>query len=103
MRTFATWRPKRVPSALRPLSTTRGRLPIGWPLEAMVMSMAKKIDRHDGDPWSEMDLDDMRAYLGRGKSIEWIARFLSRSGTIDDVKRKADELGLKYHSNPGDF
>jgi hypothetical protein len=65
--------------------------------------MAKKIDRHDGDPWSEMDLDDMRACIRGGKSVEWIARFLSRSGTVDDVKRKADELRLKYHSNPRDL
>ena len=64
--------------------------------------MAEKIDRHDGDPWSEMDLQDLRDYLGDGHSIEWIARYLCRSGTLDDVKHMADELGLKYHSNPGD-
>jgi hypothetical protein len=63
--------------------------------------MAKKNDRHDGDPWSEMAIQDMRDYLGSGKSIEWLAVYLCRSGTVDDVKRKADEL--KYHSKPADL
>jgi hypothetical protein len=65
--------------------------------------MAEKIDRHDGDPWSGMDLADLRDYVSDGKSIEWLARHLCRSGTLDDVKAKADELGLKYHSNPADL
>jgi len=58
---------------------------------------AKK-DLHDGDPWSEMAVRDLRDALGQGDSIETAAEFLCRSGTLNDVRRKADELGLTYHS-----
>lgn len=60
----------------------------------------KKIDLNDGDPWSEAHVSDLWASLEYGDSIEEAARFLCRSGTIDDVRRKADELGLKYVSKP---
>jgi hypothetical protein len=57
-----------------------------------------KKDLHDGDPWSEMAVRDLRDALGQGDSIEKAAEFLCRSGTLNDVRRKADELGLTYHS-----
>jgi len=59
-----------------------------------------EIDLHDGDPWSEADVSDLRNSLEHGDSIEEVAQFLCRSGTIDDVRHKADELGLKYVSAP---
>jgi hypothetical protein len=37
-------------------------------------------DINDGKPWSEMDLFDLRN--------------LCRSGTVEEVKLKAEELGL---------
>jgi hypothetical protein len=51
-------------------------------------------DLNDGKPWSEMDLFDLRNSLAYGDSIEEVAGFLCRSGTVAEVKRKAEELGL---------
>jgi hypothetical protein len=60
--------------------------------------MRKKIDTHDGDFWTEMAVRDLMAELRSGSSIEEAAQHLCRSGTVDDVRRKAEELGLKYKS-----
>jgi hypothetical protein len=49
---------------------------------------------NDGKPWFEMDLFDLRGSLAYGRSIEEVAGFLCRSGTVEEVKRKAGELGL---------
>ena len=62
------------------------------------MKRQVKKDLHDGDPWSEMAIRDLRDALGQGDSIETAAEFLCRSGTVDDVRRKANELGLAYRS-----
>jgi hypothetical protein len=51
-------------------------------------------DTNDGKPWSEMDLLDLRNSLAYGTSIEEVAGFLCRAGTVEEVKRKAEELGL---------
>ena len=51
-------------------------------------------DANDGKPWSEMDLFDLRNSLAYGRSIEEVAEFLCRSGIVDEVERKAEELGL---------
>jgi hypothetical protein len=51
-------------------------------------------DLNDGKPWSEMDLFDLRNSLAHGESIEEAAGFLCRAGTVEEVKRKAEELGL---------
>jgi hypothetical protein len=51
-------------------------------------------DLNDGKPWSEMDLFDLRNSLAYGRSIEEVAGFLCRSGTVEEVNRKAEELGL---------
>src|SRR5262245_44017490 len=78
-----------------PLSTTRcnprrnqRRTPV-WP-------MTEKIDIYDGEPWTNMDVDDLIAALRHGDTIQDAARFLCRSGTVDQVRRKAEELGLRY-------
>ena len=60
----------------------------------------KQLDYKDGKPWSDMDVEDLKASLEHGSSIEETAEHLCRQGTLDDGKRKADELGLKYHSEP---
>jgi hypothetical protein len=39
---------------------------------------------NDGKPWSEMDLFDLRNSLAYGTSIEEVAGFLCRSGTVED-------------------
>lgn len=54
-----------------------------------------KTDLYDGAPWSDIDVDDLRAEIGRGRSIEKVAEFLCRSGSARDVRRKAAELGLR--------
>jgi hypothetical protein len=60
--------------------------------------MVGKIDIFDNEPWTEMDIAHLSAALGSGDTIEKAARFLLRSGTVDDVWRKADELGLSYRT-----
>jgi hypothetical protein len=51
-------------------------------------------DTNDGKAWVEMDVEDLRASLKAGKSIEEAASVLCRAGTVDDVRRKAEELDL---------
>lgn len=43
-----------------------------------------------------MDIRDLTAALRCGDTIEEAAEHLCRSGTIDEVRRKAEELGLSY-------
>jgi hypothetical protein len=51
-------------------------------------------DINDSKPWSEMDLFDLRNSLAYGRSIEEVAGFLCRSGTVKEVRRKAEKFGL---------
>jgi hypothetical protein len=53
------------------------------------------MDIYDGAPWTEMDIDDLKAAIESGRSIEEAAQFLSRADSVDDVARKCEELGLK--------
>ena len=62
--------------------------------------MAVKIDINDGKSWNEIDLEVLRAALRYGATIEEAADCLCRSGTVEDVRRKADELGLKTKEKP---
>jgi hypothetical protein len=64
------------------------------------MSAQDKIDANDGEPWSEMDLEDLKASLASGSTIEEAAVHLCRSGTLADVIAKANELGLHFESRP---
>ena len=59
---------------------------------------ANKIDLNDGKTWFEMDLWDLKNSLAQGDSIEEVAGFLCRSGTVDEVRRKAEQLGLSCRS-----
>jgi hypothetical protein len=52
-------------------------------------------DIYDGAQWTEMLIQDLKALIGHGSSIEEAAQFLCRSGTVEEVKRKCEELGLK--------
>ena len=52
------------------------------------------MDIYDGHPWTEMDLEDLKAALKSGSTIEEAAHHLCRSGTLEDVRRKAEELGM---------
>ena len=64
----------------------------------MFLSMTVKIDANDGKHWSERDVRDLMASLRCGDTIEEAAQHLCRTGTVDEVRRKAEELGLKYKS-----
>jgi hypothetical protein len=43
----------------------------------------------------EMDAQDLTAALRRGSTIENAAKHLCRSGSVEDVRRKAGELGTR--------
>ena len=58
------------------------------------------MDIYDGHPWTEMDIEDLTAALKSGSTIEDAAQRLCRSGTVDDVRRKAEELGLLKEKPP---
>jgi hypothetical protein len=57
-------------------------------------------DMNDGKAWDAGEIADLENSLAYGNTIEEAAVFLCRSGTIDDLRRKADELGLAYRSAP---
>ena len=42
-----------------------------------------KLDAHDGDPWSEMDIRDLTLAMKAGDTVEEAASFLCRSGTVE--------------------
>jgi hypothetical protein len=60
--------------------------------------MAVKIDIYDSEPWTEMDIEELKAALKAGRPIEEAAKHLGRSGTVEDVRRKAEELRLTYRA-----
>jgi ATP-dependent DNA ligase len=41
-----------------------------------------------------MDIEDLRSEIEHGRSIEEAAKFLCRTGSIDEVAKKCRELGL---------
>jgi hypothetical protein len=56
--------------------------------------VAAKSDIYDNEPWTEMDVRDLTAALKAGDSIEEAATHLCRSGALEEVRRKAEQLGL---------
>jgi hypothetical protein len=58
------------------------------------MADGKIQDLNDGKEWSPMDIADLKRAIKTGASIEAVAQFLCRSGTVEEVERKARELGL---------
>ena len=53
------------------------------------------MDIYDGADWTGMDIDDLKAAIEVGRSIEEAAEFLCRADRVDDVARKCAELELK--------
>ena len=53
-----------------------------------------KHDTNDGTEWTDSDIDDLRSEFECGGTVESAARFLCRSGTVEDVRKKARALGL---------
>jgi hypothetical protein len=58
------------------------------------------MDIYDGAAWTEMDIDDLKAAINHGRSIEDAAEFLCRADSVDDVARKCVELGLTPRFHP---
>jgi hypothetical protein len=54
-----------------------------------------KTDLFDGTPWTDGDIKDLKNEIEHGRSLETIAEFLCRSGSVNEVQRKAVELGLE--------
>jgi hypothetical protein len=40
------------------------------------------MDIYDGADWTEMDIDDLKAAIESGRSIEEAAQFLCRAGSV---------------------
>jgi hypothetical protein len=55
-----------------------------------------KPDIYDGAPWTDMAIADLVAAVEHGDTPEEAAGHLCRSGTVDEVKQKAEELRLKW-------
>jgi hypothetical protein len=55
-------------------------------------------DIYDGEPWSEVDVEDLKGAVAYGWSLEEAAEFLCRSGTPLDVAAKARELCLTWQT-----
>jgi hypothetical protein len=47
--------------------------------------MASPQDIYDGEPWSEIDIEDLKGAVAYGRSLEETAQFLCRSGTPFEV------------------
>jgi hypothetical protein len=64
---------------------------LGPLLKQLVIGM----DANSGEPWSEMDVEDLRHSLDYGNTFAATARFLCRDE--DEVRQKARALGLTEH------
>ena len=58
-------------------------------------AVGAKPDIYDGAPWTAGDVEDLRSEIEHCASIQDAAELLCRSGTVEDVTRKARELGLR--------
>jgi hypothetical protein len=76
--------------ALRSPSVAGFRV-LGPLLKQLVIGM----DANSGEPWSEMDVKDLRHSLDYGNTFAATARFLCRDE--DEVRQKARALGLTEH------
>ena len=59
------------------------------------LDRAERVDANSGKPWSEMDIQDLRACLDFGNTCADAAIMLCRDK--DEVCQKAEELGLVEH------
>jgi hypothetical protein len=53
-----------------------------------------KHDVRDGAEWSEAEIEELAIVLKNGGTIGDAAELLCRQGTVEDVRRKAEQLGL---------
>ena len=52
-------------------------------------------DTNDSKPWSHEDDGELMFQLVQGASIQWIAEYLCRSGTVDEVRKRAEGMGWR--------
>ncbi|MGY3610123.1 MULTISPECIES: hypothetical protein [unclassified Bradyrhizobium] len=76
------------------MQRVRQLLPLHLPRTLATAYAGRRVDIYDGPEWTEMDIDDLKASLEHGSTIEEAAGFLCRSCNVDDVARKAAELWL---------
>ena len=53
------------------------------------------MDIYDEEDWTEMDIEDLKAAIEGGASIQEAADLLCRADGVEEVARKCAELGLK--------
>jgi hypothetical protein len=53
------------------------------------------MDSYDEADWTEMDIEDLKAAIESGASIQEAADLLCRADGVEEVARKCEELGLK--------
>jgi len=53
-------------------------------------------DIYDGEPWSDMAIEDLKQHVAAGATLKATADFLCRSGDPLAVAKKAKELGLRW-------
>jgi hypothetical protein len=46
------------------------------------------MDIYDGAEWTEMDIDDLKAAIAAGSSIEEAAQFHCRADSVGNVRQK---------------
>jgi hypothetical protein len=49
------------------------------------------MDIYDGAEWTEMDVDDLKAAIAAGSSVEEAAQFLCRADSVEGVRQKCRE------------
>ena len=75
-----------------------GHLPT---LSLRILELAMYADANDGKPWTQQDLEDLRACIDSGLTVSQTAAALSREGSIEDVLETADKNGWKFHALNG--
>ena len=58
-------------------------------------------DANDGKPWTQQDLEDLRASINSGLTVSQTAAALSREGSIEDVLETGKRHGWKFHTLNG--
>jgi hypothetical protein len=45
-------------------------------------------DIYDGEPWTLTDIEDLQPAVAHGDTIQQVAEFLCRAGSVDDITAK---------------
>ena len=55
-------------------------------------------NKNDGKPWSEQDLQDLKASIEAGLTVAETATALSREGSIEDVIKTSTAHGWEFRN-----